>query len=58
MTRVSISPVESRQGLHMLFLLPQDSHTVEPELPSQICLAESLDSFKTQVSKIEHSILN
>ena len=25
------------------------------QLPSQICLAESLDSFKTQVSKIEHS---
>ena len=28
------------------------------KLPSQICLAESLDSFKTQVSKIEHSRLN
>ena len=28
------------------------------QLPSQICMAESLDSFKTQVSKIEHSRLN
>ena len=28
------------------------------QLTSQICLAESLDSFKTQVSKIEHSRLN
>ena len=28
------------------------------QLPSQICLAESLDSFKTHVSKIKHSRLN
>ena len=27
------------------------------QLPSQICLAESLDSFKTQVARIEHSRL-
>ena len=27
------------------------------QLPSQICLAESLDSFKTQVVRIEHSRL-
>ena len=29
MTREPISPVEGTQELHMLFLLPQDSHTVE-----------------------------
>ena len=28
------------------------------QLPSKICLAESLDSFKTEVAKIEHSRLN
>ena len=28
------------------------------QLPSHICLAESLDTFKTQVAKIEHSRLN
>ena len=28
------------------------------QLPSHICLAESLDTFKTQVTKIEHSRLN
>ena len=28
------------------------------QLPSHICLAESLDTFKTQVLKIEHSRLN
>ena len=27
------------------------------QLPSQICLAQSLDSFKTQVARIEHSRL-
>ena len=57
MTGIPISPVESRQGLHTLFFLSQDSHTVEPASKSNL-LAESLDSFKTQVSKIEHSRLN
>ena len=28
------------------------------QLPSHICLTESLDNFKTQVAKIEHSRLN
>ena len=28
------------------------------QLPSHICLAESLDTFKTQIAKIEHSRLN
>ena len=35
-TEVPISPVESRQGLHTLFFLSQDSHTVEPASKSNL----------------------
>ena len=62
---VSISPVEDRQRLPTLFLLPQDSHTVEPASKVKSALqsrsipkrlrsrgSHTLDSFSQNISSI------